>query len=227
MTHCVNCGQGLDSDSRFCAHCGGPVSGVGAAQAVPPSASAPPAQPVPGSDSVRPQSFSSSPGSQAPPPPTGGSQGGLGQGVQTPYPASGDANKKPSKSLIALGSALAGVLVLGVLGVVIFGIGGKDTRLIDAHEDCKDEDFVFALLYSTVSEDGTSLFMDGAGEDSLGVNYSYQACVLKNLDVPSAVVSRMDNTSSLMGLQTANWDGILASWTYHPRNGFDVYLELQ
>lgn len=30
-----------------------------------------------------------------------------------------------------------------------------------------------------------------------------------------------------MGMQAGSWDGISASWTYHPRNGLDIILELE
>lgn len=42
------------------------------------------------------------------------------------------------------------------------------------------------------------------------------------LEVPDSVLSRMDATSSLMGVQEASFGGVTASWTYHPPNGLDV-----
>ncbi len=50
------------------------------------------------------------------------------------------------------------------------------------------------------------------------------ACILKAVDTLSYVVTQMDSTSSLMGRQTAAWDGLEASWTYHPDNGLDVQI---
>jgi hypothetical protein len=226
MSHCVNCGKSLDLDSRFCAHCGNAVTG---------GAPTPPPVATPSQAPIQPPVVAQPPTAQPqasfvppPQPPAPASP----QGAASYVPPAPDVHyrgpvKGSNKSLVLGISVGVGAIVLVIMAALVFGMGGKDTRLIDAHEGCKDKDMVLALLYASLSEDGTSLFMDGAGEESLGVNYSYQACVLSAVDVPSAVVSRMDSTSALMGVQTANWDGISASWSYHPRNGFDVYLELE
>ncbi|WP_225498444.1 hypothetical protein [Arthrobacter sp. M4] len=50
------------------------------------------------------------------------------------------------------------------------------------------------------------------------------ACILKAVNVPDSVVSQMDSTRALDGMQRASWDKISASWTYHPDNGFRVIL---
>jgi hypothetical protein len=76
-----------------------------------------------------------------------------------------------------------------------------------------------------VSDDGKSMFLDGSGENdysSLGV--VDQVCILAQLDVPEIIITRMNATNALMGAQTGEWDGITASWTYHPNNGLDVSL---
>ena len=120
-----------------------------------------------------------------------------------------------------------GAAAIVVVGMGVFLLGGKDTRLIDAHEECKSEDAIWSIIYSTVSDDGTSMYIDGRGEEGLGVNVRYQACVLSELEAPATVLSRIDNTSALMGVQTASWKGIEASWTYHPNRGLDIALELE
>jgi hypothetical protein len=131
-----------------------------------------------------------------------------------------------SKTGLILGLSLGGgALALALLA--FYFLGGSDTRLIDAHEGCQGEDELWSILYATVDEDGSSLYMDGDGEESLGVNVDYQVCVLGALDVPDNIINRMSNTTSLMGMQTGSWDGIAASWTYHPNNGLDVLLELE
>jgi hypothetical protein len=43
--------------------------------------------------------------------------------------------------------------------------------------------------------------------------------------VPDYVVEQIDSTTSLMGLREATWDGIEASWSYHPDNGLDLILK--
>src|SRR6187431_488370 len=47
-------------------------------------------------------------------------------------------------------------------------------------------------------------------------------CILYVLETPDTILAKMANTNALSGTQTAEWDGISASWTYHPDNGFDV-----
>lgn len=119
----------------------------------------------------------------------------------------------------------AAVVVVGIMASML--LGGSDDRLVEAREECRDEDLVWSYLYSTIDDDGRSLYLDGRGEDSQGVSVDYQLCILRDLDVPSSVLTRMSNTTALMGMQAGSWDGISASWTYHPRNGLDIILELE
>ena len=205
MAHCTNCGNRLGPDSRFCSGCGQPVSTL--AQSGPSSA---PAAPV----VSNPVSVPPGPGMPPPHPP----QPTIPIVISTPP-------RRSQTGLVVGLSVGAGVIVLAILA--FFLIGGSDTRLIDAHEECKSVDELWTILYATVDEDGSSLYMDGDGDESLGVNVDYQVCVLQALDVPDSVVNRMSNTTSLMGVQTGSWDGIYASWTYHPNNGLDILLELE
>jgi hypothetical protein len=36
---------------------------------------------------------------------------------------------------------------------------------------------------------------------------------------------QMKKTRALDGTQSASWDAIEATWSYHPDNGFDIILE--
>ncbi len=77
----------------------------------------------------------------------------------------------------------------------------------------------------TIGDGGRTLTLDGQGaEESSGVNVSQTVCVLMAVNTPDAVISRMDSTRALDGTQTATWDNITATWTYHPDNGLDVIL---
>jgi hypothetical protein len=49
-------------------------------------------------------------------------------------------------------------------------------------------------------------------------------CVTKELTVPTYVLTRIGNTTSLAGQQSASWDGMEASWTFHPDNGLDAEI---
>ncbi|CEA09216.1 hypothetical protein BN1051_02583 [Arthrobacter saudimassiliensis] len=75
---------------------------------------------------------------------------------------------------------------------------------------------------------GQSLTMDSQGTDywSVGAEWADIDCVLRKLDVPDSVLSRMDNTRALDGRQTAQWGSLTASWGYHPDSGINIVIEL-
>lgn len=77
----------------------------------------------------------------------------------------------------------------------------------------------------TVSDGGTTITIDGNGEyQTYGADIYDIACVLSEVNTPSYITSSMDTTNSLMGRQTASFDGIDVSWSYHPDNGLDIVL---
>ncbi|MHA3946244.1 PASTA domain-containing protein [Cellulomonas bogoriensis] len=79
-----------------------------------------------------------------------------------------------------------------------------------------------------VADGGRTLVLDMHGEQlfSGDLEYADVRCVLDELDVPQAVLTKMGATRSLDGRQEDDWNGINASWSYHPRTGLDVVLEL-
>lgn len=114
----------------------------------------------------------------------------------------------------------AGVVVLGVLIFNLSGAGGPN--LSAALSSCglsSSDDGV------TLGDGGKSLFLDGEGESEYsGMANSDEWCVLDALNVPEIVTTQMENTTSLMGVQDADWNGLHAEWTYHPDNGFEVSI---
>jgi len=42
----------------------------------------------------------------------------------------------------------------------------------------------------------------------------------------SQVISRMSATRALDGMQDGQWEGISASWTYHPDDGLNITLTM-
>ena len=77
----------------------------------------------------------------------------------------------------------------------------------------------------TVSDEGTTITIDGNGDyQSYGADIYDIACVLSEVNTPTYIISNMDTTNSLMGRQTASFDGIDVSWSYHPDNGLDIVL---
>jgi hypothetical protein len=129
---------------------------------------------------------------------------------------------KPSASskkvLIPVGIGAAVVAA----GAIIFSLS-MPSPLENAYQACGG-DFLSGI---TISEDGKSMLLDMQGEEDLfGADYSEIACVLRELEVPDIVDSQISITTSLMGVQTADWDGITANWTYHPDRGLDISLEM-
>ncbi|WP_454698240.1 hypothetical protein [Arthrobacter humicola] len=53
---------------------------------------------------------------------------------------------------------------------------------------------------------------------------SDMACVLTAVAVPDSVVSQIDATRALDGMQKASWDKMSATWTYHPDHGLKIIL---
>ena len=138
-----------------------------------------------------------------------------GANSESPTPSQPDSQVSISKDLlmkIGVG-ALSLVVVLGLIFVVL---GNRsDSRLSDAIASCGYEDSSGV----TLAEDGQTLLFDGRGdEDYFGADFSDVECLLTALEAPSTIYQQMLRTSSLMGLQNANWDGISVSWSYHPNS---------
>jgi hypothetical protein len=76
-----------------------------------------------------------------------------------------------------------------------------------------------------LGDGGQSLTLDSQGEEDFdGLTYDSVKCVLKDLDVPDATINLIETTRALDGRQTGSWDGIDATWSYHPDNGVNVTL---
>lgn len=121
-----------------------------------------------------------------------------------------------------------GVLGVAVVGVATFQVFTSPTQLEQVVEECGlSGKAANGTAGIALDDDGKGLYLDGRGDESPGLSSEEIGCVLFGLDVPQSVVSRMDNTNSLMGQQEASWDKIRALWTYHPNSGFDVSLELE
>lgn len=74
----------------------------------------------------------------------------------------------------------------------------------------------------TLGDEGTTLTFDMQGEDDFsGADYFDIACVFAGLDMPSSILSHIDQTTSLDGRQSETWNGMTISWSYHPGRGLD------
>lgn len=124
-----------------------------------------------------------------------------------------------SPSAVALTAVL--VIVLGTaLGFLLHNLFGQ-TKLEVAVQSCGLESGESIFL----DQDGQGLYVDGEGDNTEGLEVEDVVCIVSALDAPDSVVSRMANTTALMGQQTAKWDGITALWNYHPDSGLDINFE--
>lgn len=79
--------------------------------------------------------------------------------------------------------------------------------------------------YATIGDAGYTITLSGSAKGrGNGLTDNEMVCALKAVSVPDRVVSEMDATRALDGMQRASWDKMSASWTYHPDDGLQVIL---
>lgn len=79
-------------------------------------------------------------------------------------------------------------------------------------------------IYAQVADAGHTLILDGEGDKSPGLKIEDLACALKYMQVPSFVVTTMEKTRALDGIQREEYGNFKISWSYHPDNGLDVVI---
>jgi hypothetical protein len=112
------------------------------------------------------------------------------------------------------------VLALVVVGVGYVLLSGGPPRAQVAAEECGIEQQHFE-----VADGGNTIIIDGPAE--VGITEAFFTdleCVWDALAMPQHIRTRVGNTSSLSGQQQASWEGLSASWTYHPDNGLDMEI---
>ena len=110
--------------------------------------------------------------------------------------------------------------MVGIAAVVVGVIVTRDdgpTRMERAAEAVDSP-------YVELADDGHTLIVDSEGEDSPGADIADVYIVLAALDAPESVIAQMGSTRALDGTRDATWDGMTATWTYHPDDGLDVIL---
>lgn len=76
-----------------------------------------------------------------------------------------------------------------------------------------------------LGDNGSTLTFHTRGDENpSGGSLTDLSCLLSATDAPDSVRSRMSATRALDGMQTANWNDIEASWTYHPDSGLTLIL---
>ncbi|WP_350348659.1 hypothetical protein ABIQ69_01645 [Agromyces sp. G08B096] len=141
--------------------------------------------------------------------------------------------------VLPVGTGVGGLLIGLALGGVVGGVIGSTTTSarVDAQrsaeateaEAAASELFRGAVRacganqsYALVEDDGRTLTLEHEGEeDSAGLDASEVWCIVEELDAPAAVISHMEQTTSMDGRQSEAWDNIEVSWSYHPDRGMD------
>jgi len=124
----------------------------------------------------------------------------------------------------ALGGMVVGAsvvaLALSLGGPAAAGETAAGTAVFEAaYESCGPSEGLDLV------DGGTTLALDAQGEeDFTGASYETVDCVLGALEAPSRVTELMNSTRALDGRQTGTWDGITATWSYHPDTGLDLLL---
>lgn len=135
-----------------------------------------------------------------------------------------NASRNRTGLLIGAGFA-AGVLatvLVGAIGAAIASVS-ESKVLAEAIDACGGT----GKAGLSLGDGGKSLSLDTEGTDDVtGASIGDLTCVLDALKTPDSVQAQMDSTSSMQGRQTAEWDGLKASWTYHPDSGFKLIVEL-
>jgi len=123
-------------------------------------------------------------------------------------------------ALAAVGIATAGTTTAlhGSAAPVLFTPPPVETAIQKAASTCG--------MTSNVADNGHSITLDTEGEeDYSGDDLSDVACVTVELGVPNSLIQRMDHTRALDGVQTGEWDGLTATWNYHPDHGMMLIIE--
>jgi len=138
-------------------------------------------------------------------------------------PSQSNSQVSISKQLLMKIAAGGLVLVVAIAAGVFVMSTRSDGRITDAVASCG----VAASSGITFAEDGQSLVFDGKGEDDfIGGDFRDVECLLNALEAPSTIWAQMLKTTSLMGQQESDFDGINVSWSYHPDNGLNVNFEI-
>jgi hypothetical protein len=79
---------------------------------------------------------------------------------------------------------------------------------------------------ANLADGGRTISFDTAGDEDFGVGDDIEdvACLLLALRAPTFIVTEIDNTRALDGMQRDSWRRFKASWTYHPDDGLNIVI---
>lgn len=149
----------------------------------------------------------------------------VAQQPSSSQPAERAPSRNRKRLLVASAAAVAAVAVAVSVAVAV-----QPSRLESAYNACAGDAWDGSMASATLLDAGDALSLemtDGIDDFTVGLVFEiYYSCVFNELNVSEATLSRMAGTRALDGVQTANNDGLVLSWTYHPDNGLDVIIEV-
>lgn len=146
---------------------------------------------------------------------------------ETRAPAAASPAKKGHADKIII----ATIAVIAIVGLVAFLVSrsksSPDASIQAAYTSCAPDTSKSASGDSGVhlEDNGATLTIDTKGnKDITGADIVDLACVLVFTKAPASVTAQIDATRALDGTQTASWNGIHATWRYHPDSGVNLVL---
>lgn len=109
--------------------------------------------------------------------------------------------------------------VTGGVPSVLPGASPAESILSAAQRKCTPREAGVRL-----GDHGKSLTIQTAGKKSDGISITDLACLLREMKTTDAIISEMDTTRALDGRQSAEWNDLRASWTYHPDDGLNIVV---
>jgi hypothetical protein len=111
---------------------------------------------------------------------------------------------------------------------VIISVASPPKPLMEAWEECKLSQ-IDSEYDASLEDGGTTLLLPGRGEDDPSEEmldaFMTQGCVIRALGTRTSVVSRIETTRAMDGVQTAESDGLSYTWSYHPDSGLNLIIE--
>ncbi|MDZ5443411.1 hypothetical protein U2F26_11800 [Micromonospora sp. 4G57] len=77
-----------------------------------------------------------------------------------------------------------------------------------------------------LGDEGRTLTLHGDGKESSGLSFGKLECYWSELKMPDSVKEELLATRALDGRQSGDWDGVHASWSYHPDSGLQMVFTL-
>lgn len=151
--------------------------------------------------------------------------------MQGPFVPPEMLRKRPKKSWVlpAAGGLAAGTVLGLVIGLSVAGGGVGSSALSQKIIDQAVENCGIEAEGYTVLDGGKAIELDTKGKDLLDDgtrDYLAYTCMLNELGVPETTQQKIARTRALDGTQSDLWDGLQASWSYHPDSGANVLIEV-